>query len=291
MAALLAPHEAIEYEIEGTGDPIILICGLGSQLIRWSPGFRSALVAHGFQVIRFDNRDSGLSHGYDSAPPDLKALAKTLRAGGEANLHYRLSDMAGDVISLLDGLEIDRAHVLGVSMGGFIAQHVAADYADRVASLTLIMTSTGNPDLPGPSADAQALLARRGANSGAREGLIEQGVFNASVIASPGYPPDPAALRARVSAELDRSHRPAGYIRQRAAILADGDRRNLVERISAPTLILHGTDDPLVSHAGGEDLAGHIADSELHLFPGMGHEIPEQLVPHFAKLIAAMRVS
>lgn len=287
MPTLAAPHGAIEYAIEGASDPIVLICGLGSQMIRWSSGFRSALIERGFQVIRFDNRDAGLSHGYPDPPPDLRALARALRAGEAVELPYRLADLASDVVTLLDGLGIERAHVFGASMGGFIAQHVAADHAARVASLTLVMTSTGNPALPPPSAEAQELLARRSNAEGTREGLIEQGVFNAQVIASPAYPPDPEALRARVTAEIDRAHHPAGYVRQRAAILADGDRRELVMRIAAPTLVIHGTDDPLVPHAGGEELAALIAGASLHLFPGMGHEIPEQLVPLIADLVAS----
>lgn len=287
MPVLAAPHGAIEYEIEGAGEPIVLICGLGSQMIRWSPGFRSALTEHGFQVIRFDNRDTGLSHGYPDLPPDLKTLARALRAGEVVELPYRLADLASDVVTLLDGLGVERAHIFGVSMGGFIAQHIAADHAARVASLTLVMTSTGNPALPPPSAEAHELLARRSNAEGTREGLIEQGVFNAQVIASPAYPPDPGALHARVTAEIDRAHRPAGYIRQRAAILADGDRRELVKRIAAPTLVIHGTDDPLVPHAGGKELAALIPGASLHLFPGMGHEIPEPLVPTIADLVAS----
>lgn len=292
MPVFAASHGPIEYEIEGSGRPIVLICGLGSQLIRWSAGFRQALVERGFQVIRFDNRDSGLSYrASDETTPDLRTLARALRSGDAVSLPYSMSDLGDDVVTLLDALGIARADIFGVSMGGFIAQHVAFSHPDRVATLTLVMTSTGNPDLPGPSPDAQALLARRSTGGNDRDALIEQGIFNATIIASPAYPPDPDALRRRVTAEIDRAHLPQGYVRQRAAILADGDRRARVKRITAPTLVIHGTDDPLVPHQGGEDLTALIPGAELKLFPGMGHEIPEALVPVIADAVTALSLS
>lgn len=287
MPTLVAAHGAIEYEVEGTGRPIVLISGLGSQLIRWSPAFRRALVERGFMTIRLDNRDSGLSHAYpDETTPDLRALARALRGGDPVFLPYRLSELCDDVVTLLDHLALARADVLGVSMGGFVAQHVASAHPDRVATLTLVMTSTGNPALPPPSAEAQALLVRRSAGGQGRDELIESGVFNAMVIASPAYPPDPEAVRARVTAEIDRAHRPQGYVRQRAAILADGDRSERVRRIAAPTLVIHGTHDPLVPHQGGEELASLIPGARLLLFEGMGHEIPDALVPQIADAVA-----
>ncbi|MFL9841860.1 alpha/beta fold hydrolase [Sphingomonas sp. ST-64] len=289
MPTLAARHGPIAYEVEGAGRPIVLICGLGSQLIRWSAPFRQALVDRGFQVIRLDNRDAGKSHDYpDDTTPDLKTLARALRGGEAVSLPYRLDDLADDVVTLLDALSIPRADIFGVSMGGFIAQHLAFSHPDRVATLTLVMTSTGNPDLPGPSPEAQALLARRSAGGDDRDALIEQGIDNAMVIASPAYPPEPAALRARVTAEIDRAHRPLGYVRQRAAILADGDRSDRVRRISAPTLVIHGTDDPLVPHQGGEALASLIPGAQLRLFEGMGHELPPELNDAIADAVAAL---
>jgi len=292
MATFVAPHGPIEYEIEGAGRPIVLVSGLGSQLIRWSAAFRRALVERGYMIIRFDNRDAGLSYHYpDHTTPDLKSLARAIRRREPFQAPYRLTDLAGDVITLLDWLGIARADILGVSMGGFIAQHVASAHADRVATLTLVMSSTGNPALPAPSAEAQALLARRSVGGHDRDDLIEQGVLNALAISSPAYPPDIKALRARVTAEIDRAYLPQGYVRQRAAILVDGDRSELVRHIAVPTLVIHGTQDPLIPHPGGEELAALIEGSRLLLFPGMGHEIPDELAATIADEVANLSLS
>lgn len=290
MPSFSAPHGPIEYAVEGEGRPLVLICGLGSQMIRWSAEFRRALVDQGFQLIRFDNRDTGLSRNYADGPvPDLKAVFRLLRSGGVPDLPYRLPDLAHDVVLLLDHLGIARADVLGVSMGGFIAQHLAAGYPDRVDTLTLVMTSTGNPDLPPPSAEAQGFMAKKGSDTAGGSGdLIEQAVANALVICSPAYPPDPDRLRARVTAEIERAHLPSGYVRQRAAILTDGDRSAMVSRITAPTLIVHGTADPLIPHAAGEELAALITGAELWLVEGMGHEIPDALTHDIAEAVGRL---
>lgn len=289
MPNISAPHGPIEYAVEGEGRPLVLICGLGSQMIRWSPEFRQTLVEHGFRVIRFDNRDTGLSRNYTDAPvPDLKTVFRLLRSGGKPDLAYLLTDLADDVILLLDHLGVERAHILGVSMGGFIAQHLAARHSERVDTLTLVMTSTGNPALPPPSAEAQAFMAKKGGDGADAGDLVEQAIANALVICSPAYPPDPARLRARVIAEIERAHLPSGYVRQRAAILADGDRSEMVKGIRAPTLVIHGTADPLIPHQGGEELAALIPDAELRLIEGMGHEIPEALAASIAAAVAGL---
>lgn len=289
MPNISAPHGPIEYAVEGEGRPLVLICGLGSQMIRWSPEFRQTLVGHGFQVIRFDNRDTGLSRNYADGPtPDLKAVFRLLRSGGKPDLAYRLTDLADDVVLLLDHLGVQRAHILGVSMGGFIAQHLAARHPERVDTLTLVMTSTGNPALPPPSAEAQAFMAKKGGDEAGAGDLVEQAIANALVICSPAYPPDPVRLRARVAAEIERAHLPSGYVRQRAAILADGDRSAIVKGISAPTLVIHGTADPLIPHEGGEELAALIPGAQLRLIEGMGHEIPEALAAGIAAAVAEL---
>jgi pimeloyl-ACP methyl ester carboxylesterase len=288
MPSITAPHGPIEYAVEGVGEPLVLINGLGSQLIRWSPAFRAALVDCGFQVIRFDNRDAGLSKGYGDEAPDLRAVARALRAGEPLELPYRIADLASDVVTLLDSLGIPKAHLLGMSMGGFIAQHLAADHPTHVASLTLIMSSSGNPALPPPSAEAQALLSRRSGDGVAtRDALIDQAVLNAQVIASPAYPTDPGSFRLRAAAEIDRAYRPAGYVRQRAAIMADGDRRAMLSRIKTRTLVIHGKADPLVPHKAGEELARLITGATLRSIEGMGHEIPDQLAADIALACAA----
>lgn len=289
MPNISAPHGPIEYAVEGEGLPLVLICGLGSQMIRWSPEFRQTFVGHGFQVIRFDNRDTGLSRNYADGPtPDLKAVFRLLRSGGKPDLAYRLTDLADDVVLLLDHLGVQRGHILGVSMGGFIAQHLAARHPERVDTLTLVMTSTGNPALPPPSAEAQAFMAKKSSDEAGARDLVEQAIANALVICSPAYPPDPVRLRARVAAEIERAHLPSGYVRQRAAILADGDRSAMVKGIRAPTLVIHGTADPLIPHEGGEELAALIPGAQLRLIEGMGHEIPEALAAGIAAAVAEL---
>jgi pimeloyl-ACP methyl ester carboxylesterase len=202
-------------------------------------------------------------------------------------LPYSLNDLACDVPVLLDALDLPSAHIVGMSMGGFIAQLLALNAPQRVRSLTLLMTSSGNPDLPGPSPEAQALLQRRSAPIVNRDALIEAGVLNQQALASPGYPTDAGDVRTRVAAEIDRAYDPGGYLRQRAAILADGDRRDRIRAIDRPTLVLHGEDDPLINVAAGRELAQLIPGAILATYPGMAHEIPAGLAARVADDIAA----
>lgn len=288
MARLDAAHGAIEYEVEGRedGTPIVLITGLGAQLVRWSPTLRGALVERGYRVIRLDNRDAGLSrHFAEAGRPDLKAVAAALRDGGTPDLAYRLDDMADDVTVLMDALGVAAAHVVGSSMGGFIAQLLAIRHRERVRSLTLIMTSTGNPELPGPPPEVQAMLAAR-----AQPGVsaADAAVANARLIASPGYPFDEERVRARIAAETERGSNGDSYLRQRAAILAAGDRREALRRLNVPTIVIHGDADLLVRVEAGRDVAANIPGAELRVIPGMGHEIPEALVPEIVDAIEAV---
>lgn len=288
MARLDAAHGPIEYEVEGAGDgtPLVLVTGLGAQLVRWSPGLRAALVERGFRVIRLDNRDAGLSrHHVEAGRPDLKAIAATLRDGGTPDLAYTLGDMADDVATLMDALGVGSAHVVGTSMGGFIAQLVAIRHPERVRSLTLVMTSTGNPDLPGPPPEVQAMLASRGEPG---VSATDQAVANARLIASPGYPFDEERVRARIAAEAERGSNGDSYLRQRAAILAGGDRRADLAKLDVPTMVLHGDADLLVRVEAGRDVAANIPGAELRIYPGMGHEIPEPLVPEIVEAIATI---
>lgn len=279
----------IAHDIAGAPDaePLLLISGLGVQMIRWTDDFCMALAGHGFRVIRFDNRDAGLSTHLAGAPvPDMAALMR----GQVDQVPYTLHDMADDALGLLDRLGIGRAHVAGRSMGGMIAQILAARYPDRVASLTAIMSSTGNPALPPPAPQAMAALTRPAPDPRVdRDGYLDHAVAAARAIASPGFPFDPAAHRALALAELGRGYNPAGFGRQIAAIAATGDLRPLSRTIAAPTLVIHGSDDPLIPPACGRDIAATIPGARLMLVDGMGHDLPPGLYQAVAEGIAGHR--
>ena len=282
----------IEVDDQGPreGPVVMLIMGLGMQLIAWPQALVQALLERGFRVVRFDNRDIGLSQGFDHAGVPNMALAglrHVLRL--PLRTPYSLSDMAQDALGVLDALGIARAHVCGASMGGMIAQHLAAQAPARVASLTLMMTSSGSRRLPQPSWPVRRVLMSRPMAPGAQAAVDWIGhVMNA--IGSPGYPTDPPTLQARALASVQRSWHPAGSARQLLAIVADGDRSALLPHIQAPTLVIHGTDDPLVPLACGEDLARRIAGARSDFISGMGHDLPEALLERFAQDIAGNAV-
>jgi pimeloyl-ACP methyl ester carboxylesterase len=290
-SSLQANGLTIAFESFGAvdGETFLLISGLGVQMTRWSVAFCNALVAQGYRVIRFDNRDVGLSTHLDTAPvPDFALLAAALGRGERPDLPYTLGDMAQDAVGLLDALQIERAHVVGRSMGGMIAQIMASEHPDRVLSLTSIMSSTGNPALAGPSPEAMATLTRRGPSPHHdRSGYLEHRVAAARVIASPGYPFDEEAQWLQASAELDRSYNPAGVARQIAAVGAVGDRRARLRAVSAPTLVIHGAQDLLFSLEGGQDTAANISGAELLVIEGMGHDMPAELNDTLIRAIAA----
>lgn len=281
----------IEFDTFGSEDarPILLISGLGVQMTRWTVLFCEELAAQGHRVIRFDNRDVGLSTHLDAAQsPELGALVQALGRGEPVDVPYSLYEMADDAIGLLDALEIERAHVVGRSMGGMIAQIMASEHPHRVFSLTSIMSSTGNPSLPGPSPEAMAALTQRGPNPLEDEaGYLGHSVASARVIASPGFPFEEDAQRAQALAEFRRAYDPAGFGRQLAAMITAGDRRARLNTIVAPTLVLHGAADPLIPVAGGRDTALNIRGAELLVMDGMGHDFPTALHGPFAVAIAA----
>ena len=281
----------IEFDSFGSVDaePILMISGLGVQMIRWSESFCAALASQGYRVIRFDNRDVGLTTHFDAAPvPDLNALAQALGRGDPPKVAYTLRDMADDAIGLLSALEIERAHVVGRSMGGMIAQLMASEHPHRILSLTSIMSSTGNPELPGPTPEAMTVLTRRGPNPCDDEaGYLAHCVASARVIASPGFPFDEDAHRAQALTELRRAYNPAGFGRQIAAMITAGDRRARLNTIVAPTLVLHGLEDLLIPVAGGRDTAANIRGAELIVFDGMGHDLPSELHETVALAIGA----
>lgn len=296
MLQICANGISLEYESFGsdTNPVVLLIMGLGAQLTRWPVPFCEKLAARGYRVIRFDNRDIGLSTRLDGAPvPDLGMLVAARMAGLPLNVPYTLHDMAADTIGLLDALHIPQAHIVGASMGGMIAQLVAADYPQRTLSLTSIMSTTGNPALPPPTPAAAAVLMTRAPNPADREAFAAHGLNTLRTIGSPGYPFDEAAARERILNEAARSYHPAGFARQIAAVTASGDRREKNQRIKAPTMVVHGANDPLVPLAAGRDTAQSIGNAELRVIPGMGHDFPPQLYDRIVDAIdsAAQRAA
>lgn len=270
---------SIEIDVQGPadGEPVLLIMGLGSQLIRWGPVFVEKLVARGVHAIRFDNRDIGLSQKF-SGVPNIQDLVATLMRGETPDVPYTLDDMAADAVGVLDHLGVARAHVVGASMGGMIGQLVAADYPERVLSFTSIMSTTGNQALPQATPEAQAVLFTPAPNWKTDEAaFLDYAVKTARTLGGPGYLIDDAFLRERALNAAKRSYDPTGVARQLAAIAVTGDRRAKLAKIVAPTLVIHGDADPLVRVEGGRDTAASIAGAELKIIPGMGHDIAPAL--------------
>ena len=269
----------IEYEVHGPddGEPLLMIMGLGSQMTRWPPAFYEKLIAKGFRVVRFDNRDVGLSQKF-SGVPTIDSVVTALMQGKKPDIPYTLDDMAADAVGVLDHLGIQRAHVCGASMGGMIGQLVAADYPERVLSYTAIFTTTGNHALPPSKPEAMAVLTTRAPDPRKDiEAYLDQALINARTIGSPAYPFDEEIMRERLRGDVLRCYEPTGVARQLAAVLANGDRRPKLSKIKAPTVVLHGDSDPLVPVEGGKDLAASVAGAELRIIPGMGHDLPAAL--------------
>lgn len=288
MPQIEANGIALEYEDHGdkAAPPILLVMGLGAQLTLWPIELVEALVDRGFRVIRYDNRDIGLSQKMDGAKaPGFVRHLVMKRFGFNPKTPYTLADMAADGVGLMDALGIDRAHIVGASMGGMIAQHIAFGFPERVLSLTSIMSTTGNPKLPPAQKEAIRALTRRPASM-EESVLVEHGMLIGRTIGSPGYPADEERLRANTTANVRRSVYPEGMPRQLAAIIADGCRRSRLAGVTAPTLVIHGEADPLVPLAGGQDTAAHIPGATLKTIPGMGHDLPLQLVDEIADAVA-----
>jgi pimeloyl-ACP methyl ester carboxylesterase len=270
------------YETFGSPrDPaMLLIMGLGTQMIAWHEDFCRELVSHGFFVIRYDNRDCGRSTHFDRVPPPTvpQLLTRRLR-----HVPYTLDDMAGDADGLLDHLGIDAAHVTGASMGGMIGQMLAANHPDRVRSLASIMSSTGSRWKGQPRPRAYPVLLRRPPR--AREEYVEALMRVFGVIGSPGFEPDLDGLRDMVGRSHDRGVNAAGTGRQLAAILASGNRTPALRRIQAPAVVIHGTADKLVSPSGGRATARAIPGARLVLVPGMGHDLPRGAWPRIVQAI------
>ena len=268
------------YEIFGDGnaEPMFLIMGLGAQMVIWDDAFCEKLAARGFRVIRFDNRDIGQSskmHGGKRLTPFELLKLRLFRIPVDAP--YKLSDMAQDTIALMDTLGIRSAHLVGASMGGMIAQEIAITFPERVRSLTSIMSTTGDPRLPGPTREAAALLMAPPPKT--RDEYIERFAKTWKMLRVGSFPEDEAIDRARAERTFSRGLNPAGVGRQLRAILASGSRRPRLHVVKAPTLVIHGTVDPLVNPAGGKDTAASIPNAKLMMIEGMGHALPLRMWP------------
>ena len=288
---LYASTNDLQIAYETFGDPadkpLLLIMGLASQMLIWDERFCDLLAQAGHYVIRFDNRDVGLS----TRLPHL-GRPNPMRATFDAFRHrpvstaYTLDDMADDTLGLMDALGIRRGHLFGASMGGMIAQTVAIRYPERVASLTSAMSSTGNPRLPGPTWAATRILLRRPPRE--KDAFIDYTVDLWRTIGSPGYPFDEALIRKRSARIYDRGLTGSGAARQLVAIIAHGDRRPGLARLTLPSLIIHGQDDPLIRVQAGLETASTIPGAELLLLPGVGHTLPREIWPQVIEKLCAL---
>jgi pimeloyl-ACP methyl ester carboxylesterase len=274
----------ITYEAFGSErDPVMLmIMGLGIQMLGWDEELCRMLAGRGFRVVRFDNRDVGRSTKIEGGPrPDWGALM----AGDASSASYTLSEMADDAMGLLDHLGAEVAHLVGASQGGMIAQVISIRESERVLSLSSIMSTTGNRAVGQPHPEGLAALFSPPAPN--PEAMAEWAVANWRTIGSPGFPLDEEAIRRRTMASFERGYSPDGVARQLAAVLASGDRTSQLAKLRVPTLVIHGADDPLIDVSGGEATARAIPGAKVIVIPGMGHDLPRALWPRFVDEIVA----
>ncbi|MFN2376445.1 MAG: alpha/beta fold hydrolase [Candidatus Binatia bacterium] len=278
MPRIAANGIEIEYETFGEkgNPPLLLIMGLGAQMILWEEGFCEMLASRGFFVIRFDNRDVGKSTWMkDAGVPDIGSALMASMMGQKVEAPYTLRDMAADTAGFMEALGITGAHVVGASMGGMIAQTLAIEHPSRVRTLTSIMSTTGNPALPQATSEATAALLAPPV--GGREENMERAVSIFRTIGSPSFPFDADRIRALAGRSFDRGFQPEGVARQLCAIFASGNRKPLLSSVRVPTLVLHGKQDPLVPYEGGVDTAEAIAGAKLVGIEGMGHDMPPEV--------------
>jgi pimeloyl-ACP methyl ester carboxylesterase len=281
----LAPCGGIEIAYQEVGDPdaapLLLVMGLGTQMLGWREEFCVLLAERGFRVVRFDNRDIGHSTMLEAAgvPGRLDLLL-----GRRGSAAYLLSDMALDTIGLMDHLGFESAHVVGASMGGMIGQTLAIEHAERVRSLVSIMSTTGSRRVGTPTLKAFAALLAKAPRG--RDAYVERVVKTFKLIGSPAYPMDEPAFREMAGRIYDRSHNPKGVLRQMHAISASGDRTSALRKLKLPATVIHGTRDPLVRPSGGRATARAIPGSRLRMVEGMGHDLPRDLWPLFIDEIA-----
>ncbi|MDZ4739922.1 MAG: alpha/beta hydrolase [Alphaproteobacteria bacterium] len=288
MPQIHANNLTIEYEETGPkdGPALVLIMGLAAQMTFWPDAMIKAFADAGFRVVLFDNRDIGLTskfHGKRAPNPLAQVAARFFGVKGLAP--YTLHDMVTDTVGLLDALKIKQAHIVGVSMGGMIAQLMAAQHPKRVASLTSIMSGTLNPRLPGPNPRlAMNLFLSKPADK-SRDALIGRTIAMWSLIRTPDPDDDHSELKTKIANGFDRSYYPSGVRRQLAAIIATGDLRPHIKKITSPTLIIHGSKDPLASIEGGKDSARNIKGARLEIIEGMAHDLPKKFLPRITALI------
>ncbi|MEP3244090.1 MAG: alpha/beta fold hydrolase [Sneathiella sp.] len=279
----------IMLEVEQIGDPscpaVILIAGLGFQLIDWPLEFCERLAEGGFQVIRFDNRDVGLSQKLEERGiPDLETALAAKTSGSSPDMPYALTEMSKDVVALMDRLSLDQAHIVGMSMGGMIAQLLAIHYPERCLSLTSIMSSSGEPSVSAPDGAAMAAISGAPASQEMSD-IVTFGLKVNATIGSPGYRWPKEDLIRHIEACFKRGYCPTGYLRQMGAVFSAPSRREDLKAVRLPTLVLHGTDDLLVPPSAGQDVAEHIPGARLELIDGMGHDLSPSLCAHLAGLL------
>ncbi len=285
MSKIAANGIQIEFVEKGSRESasLILIRGLGTQLIDWPEDFIDELVGQGFHVIYFDNRDVGLSQNFnDSGAPDISEIAR-----GEAQPAYTLQEMADDVVGLMDALNIEKAHVMGISMGGMINQVLAASHGDRLLSMISVMSSSGREGLPAATPAAQASLVAQPDPDGGVEAVDQLTAQGLEICGSPGYPQSLEERLHIAKRRRERNYNPGGIARQMAAVVAFGSRVELLATIKVPSLVIHGADDPLIPLAAGEDTASSIPGCRLKVIPGMGHNIPDGVVPILAEAVVS----
>ena len=285
-----AGANGIELCWDSFGDPqappLLLIMGLAAQMIAWDDEFCAQLAQRGYWVVRFDNRDIGLSTRFDAAGlPDVPAAFMAALQGRPVSAPYLLRDMADDAIGLMDALGIGTAHVVGASMGGAIGQTLAIHHPSRLRSLTSIMATTGEPGLPPPTPQATAMLLKPTPTDQA--GYFESYVQTWKVLRAGSFPLDEARDLARAAQNFARGLNPAGVARQLAAILASGSRKQALAAVKVPTLVIHGDADPLVPLACGVDTAESVPGAQLKVIKGMGHALPISMWPQIIDAIAA----
>jgi pimeloyl-ACP methyl ester carboxylesterase len=287
MAVERVEANGIEIAYEAVGDPahppLLLIHGLGRQLIDWRDELVEAFVDRGLRAIRFDNRDAGEStHLHEAGRPNLAGLF----GGDPSAVPYTLSDMAADTAGLLDALGLDSAHMAGVSLGGMIAQTLAAEHPERVRSLSSMMSTTGARDVGNPTPEGRAVLLS--SPPGDVEEAVAGRLESQRVIGSPGFDRDEAWIAENARQAYERSFDPPGVARQLAAVAGSGDRTERLRELDVPTLVVHGEDDPLIGVSGGRATAAAIPGAELVTIPGMGHDLPHAVWNRVVGAIAAL---